>query len=184
MTTPEAVATPAWERVLACLSPLGALVTLVVGMRWAVSGSPIVRDAVAALGITILALALSALWLGRAVFFIRRVRVAFAVAILLVLGVWAWQRAAYLFFIPDRFLQYGYFQSPQGRLAGLLILKIPFWTVTVGLLASLTFAARVAWSDGRRWSLISMVAWWFVLFVVFGITALYLDGQGNASIFI
>ncbi len=153
---------------LACFSPL--MVFLVVGAT---------QDcgSVAVLSACLVALILSALWLGYAVFLNRRVRLAFAAAALLFCMGWAWQGAVYVL-MPDRSLKFGYFLTPSGRGMRLALLVVPVVSVGAGFLASLIVGLWLAWRSGRRWSLIAMIEWWLMAALVFLLPDIYLSLQG------
>jgi hypothetical protein len=126
----------------------------------------------------------SGVWLNHVLF--RRVKtlLPFLAAIVTILCVWSWQKLAFASLIPSEGLTYGYFLKPEGAHARFWILACPFW---VGL-ASLTIcwvAALVSgWKMGGRRSLLCMVPWWLAAAIVFSLPSMYLDAQGNASIFI
>ena len=56
-----------------------------------------------------------------------------------ILVIWVWQRAAYLRWVPNRVLEYGYFLTPAGERARALVLQ---WPEAIGL--SLLAAAAIA----------------------------------------
>lgn len=131
-----------------------------------------------------LALGISAAWLNRVVFRRTRTLVPFLAAILVVLLVWLWQRQAFTMLVPHSGLTYGYFLRPEGANAR-------FWTLTCPLRVGLTglafcFIAGLvsAWRAGFRGLLACVIPWWLTAFLIFSLPSMYLDAQGNASIFI
>lgn len=101
-----------------------------------------------------------------------------------VLLVWWWQWEAYSRFVPAAGLPYGYFLKPDGAQARLWVLVRPFTVGTVSMLLCCVSALVYWWRSGLRLLLLCMIPWWFVTFVVFALPSFYLDGQGNASLFI
>jgi hypothetical protein len=105
-------------------------------------------------------------------------------ALALIALTWGWQRVLFLLMVPPDGLSYGYFLTPEGHSAGILVLQGPtvFGASVCALLAALS--ARAAWRAGARWSVVALLSWWLALFAVFMLPSMYLDGQGNATIFI
>ncbi|MFY9731916.1 MAG: hypothetical protein WAK24_15025, partial [Candidatus Acidiferrales bacterium] len=91
---------------------------------------------------------------------------------------------AFTLLVPKVGLAYGYFLKPEGAEARFWVLVCPFW---VGLicLSVCRIAALVSWwRAGARFSLTCMIPWWLAAVVVDAMPSMYLDGQGNASLFI
>jgi hypothetical protein len=130
------------------------------------------------------ALGISAYWLNWAVFRQTRMLFPFLAAVLVILLVWLWQRQTFTMLVPRSGLTYGYFLNPDGA-------KARFWTLTcpfrVGMtcLCLLFIATLVSgWRAGFRGLLACIVPWWLTAFLVFSLPSMYLDAQGNASVFI
>jgi len=105
-------------------------------------------------------------------------------AIAVVLSIWLWQQLAYKLLVPLTGLTYGYFLRPEGAKARFWVLDCPFW-VGVGCLLVCFAAAMVSgWRAGARLSLLCQIPWWLTTVLIFALPSLYLDGQGNATIFI
>ena len=129
-------------------------------------------------------LVISAAWLNWAVFRSTKTFIPFLAAVVVILLVWFWQRHSFTTLVPHSSLTYGYFLKPEGAKAGFWTLTLPF---RVGL-ASLTlcFIAGVvsAWRAGFRGLLACVIPWWLTAFLIFSLPSMYLDAQGNASVFI
>jgi hypothetical protein len=126
----------------------------------------------------------SAFWLNRILFNTRRSFFPFLVALWVIPSIWLWQRLAFTALVPHAQLTYGYFLRPEGAEARFWVLACPFW---VGLAClSICFVATLVlgWRTGARFSLACLVPWWVATLIVFALPSVYLDGQGNASIFI
>jgi len=153
-------------------------VTMVIGEKYGQGTTPIVLVG------WCVALGISAIWLNRAVFRRTRMLVPFLAAIGVILLVWLWQKQAFAMFVPRSGLTYGYFLTPDGANA-------KFWTLTCPLRIGLTslficfIAALVSsWRAGFRFLSACMIPWWLTAFLIFSLPSMYLDAQGNASIFI
>ncbi|HEY6387123.1 MAG TPA: hypothetical protein VIX91_15715 [Candidatus Acidoferrum sp.] len=131
-----------------------------------------------------IALSLSGAWLNRAVFHRKRTLVPFLVAVLVILLVWLWQRQAFTMLVPRSGLTYGYFLTPEGAKAGFWTLTCPFRVGLTCLSICFTAAMVSAWRAGFRGLLACTIPWWVTAFLIFSLPSMYLDGQGNASIFI
>ena len=107
-----------------------------------------------------------------------------AAGVAVVGATWAWQRLAYAMLVPAEGLAYGYFLTPGGRAAGILILRGP--TIIVGTASTVLALASgaVAWRAGERWSIVALLSWWLAVYITFMLPSAYLDAQGNASVFI
>jgi hypothetical protein len=175
---------PLWKRVAAGTSPILLLALLCVGLMWALMGPGADAKASALLGIAYVVLAACAVAVARLLFVRSSLSRVFSAAIVLVAIGWLWQRIAFLKFLPHDFLEYGFFITPAGKRPRFLILELPLTSVAIALFVLLLVAVLVAWWGGARWSLSAIIAWWFVLFVVFALPSLYLYLQGDAAIFI
>jgi hypothetical protein len=106
------------------------------------------------------------------------------VAIVAILSIWLWQRLAYKSLIPATGLEYGYFLRQPGRHAHLWMLTYPFWMGAACLTGCCVAALISGWRMGLRLSLLCLMPWWLSAMVIFSLPSIYLDAQGNASIFI
>jgi hypothetical protein len=153
-------------------------VTMVVGDRYGWDTVPfILLGWCAVLGV-------SAAWLNQVVFRGTKTLFPFIAAIIAILLIWWWQRQAFTMLVPHSGLTYGYFLRPDGA-------KARFWVLTFPLRVGLTcvsfcfIAALVTgWRAGFRRLLACMIPWWLATFLIFALPSMYLDAQGNASIFI
>ena len=153
-------------------------VTLVIGERYGSDTWPYVPVG------WCVALGVSAAWLNRAVFRRTNTLFPFLAAVVAILVVWLWQRQAFTMLVPHSGLTYGYFLTPQGAKAGFWALTCPF---RVGLtFLSICFITAVvsAWRAGFRSLLACIIPWWLTAFLIFSLPSMYLDAQGNASVFI
>ncbi len=126
----------------------------------------------------------SAGWLNQVLFHRARTFLSFLAAIVAILSVWFWQRQAFTMLVPSSGLTYGYFLKPDGAKARFWVLDCPLW-VGFACLAICCISALVSgWRTGARRSLVCMIPWWLAAFLVFALPSMYLDAQGNASVFI
>jgi hypothetical protein len=125
-----------------------------------------------------------AAWLNRALMGQVRTLLPFLAAIGIVLLVWLWQWQAFTVLIPKIGLTWGYFLTPEGAKARFWVLVCPFWVGVTSLSLCCAVALVSWWRGGARRSLAYMIPWWLAVFVIFAIPSMYLNGQGNASIFI
>jgi hypothetical protein len=181
MTTPTKPATI--QIALSTIVPFifGLFVTrgiLFIGERYGMDTMPVV------LVMSCVLLGLSAAWLNRVVFRRTKTLLPFLTAVVVIFLVWLWQRQAFTMLVPHSGLTYGYFLTPEGARAG-------FWTLTcpyrVGLTClSICFIGALVsgWRAGFRGLLTCIIPWWLTAFLIFSLPSVYLDGQGNASIFI
>jgi len=153
-------------------------ITMVIGEQYGWDTMPFV------LAGWCVALGVSAFWLNRVVFRRPRTLLPFLAAVVAIFLVWLWQRQAFIMLVPRSGLPYGYFLTPQG-------VKARFWALTcpfrVGLTClSICFAAALVsvWRSGFRSLLACIVPWWLTAFLIFSLPSMYLDAQGNASVFI
>lgn len=170
-------------RVAAALSPLGILVALWLGtIATLMRGSTAVVCVV--IGVCLILLLMAGSWIVR-VSGMPRVVVAamWATAGVTCVG-WAWQRVAYVMFIPDGFLTYGYFLRPPGSAARVYMMSGP--VELGGLLFATAFgvAARRALKAKTRWWVVTLLLWWLVAYAVFALPSVNLWAQGDAGIFI
>ena len=170
-------------RLVAAVTPVGILLAFYGAMLLALGTSTLLWPCVV-LGVTICLQAAGGSWLGRAwALPVAFNRALWATVLLTVLG-WTWQRAAFLMYVPGRELRYRYFLTPEGARAGLLVLRVPFWTVTASFFGALVVATVGTWRSRRRLLIGSLVVWWITAFLVFSMSSLYLWGQGDAGIII
>jgi len=129
-------------------------------------------------------LSLSAVWLNWTVFRRTKTLLPFLVAVGVIPLVWVWQRLAFTSFVPRAGFTYGYFLRPEGAKAAFWALTCPF-RVSLTVLAVCFIAGLVsAWRGGFRWLLLCVIPWWLTAVLIFSLPSMYLDGQGNASVFI
>jgi hypothetical protein len=171
------------RRLLAGSTPLLVLAGLYLSLRFILDAGSLLKYSIW-LGSALLALALSGRWMGRELALPRGVMLSGTIAFGTICLTWAWQRLAYLAFIPDHFLVYGYFLTPPGKTARLLLLQLPFGLGSVVLAVSLLAALVLGWRSGVRWVLVSLATWWLAAFITFAFPSLYLWAQGDAAIFI
>lgn len=131
-----------------------------------------------------LVLMATAFLLNRSVFESPKTFLPFLAAVLVILGIWLWQKIAFLRFVPTSGLSYGFFHRPDGTRAHFWVLACPFWVGVTCLSLLFLFAMILWWRSGARVILLSMIPWWLAAPVVFALPSMYLDGQGNASIVI
>jgi hypothetical protein len=126
----------------------------------------------------------SAAWLNQV--FSHRIRtlLPFLTAIGAILTIWLWQRHAFALFVPKAGLTFGYFLAPGGAGARFRVLVCPFWAGVACLSVCVIVALVCWWRTGARLSMACMIPWWLAAFVIFALPSMYLDGQGNASVFI
>jgi len=108
----------------------------------------------------------------------------FLAAVVVILAIWFWQRQAFALLVPHTGLTHGYFLQPEGAKARFWVLSCPFWVGLACLSVCCLVALILGWRAGARRSLACMIPWWLAAFIVFAFPSMYLDGQGNASIFI
>jgi hypothetical protein len=153
-------------------------VTMVIGERYGMDTLPFVLVG------WCVALFVSAAWLNQVVFRSTKTLLPFLAAIVAIFLIWVWQRQAFTMLVPRSGLTYGYFLTSDGAKAGFWVLTFPF---RVGLAClSVCFIAAVVsgWRAGIRRSLACMIPWWLTAFLIFALPSMYLDAQGNASVFI
>lgn len=126
----------------------------------------------------------SAAWLNRVLFQRAKTFLLFLAAIVAILLIWLWQRQAFTMLVPHSGLTYGYFLKPDGAQARFWVLTCPFWVGFTCLSVCFIAALVSAWRAGGRLSLACMIPWWFAAFLIFALPSMYLDVQGNASVFI
>ena len=129
----------------------------------------------------------SGAWLNYALF--RRLKIhtpfgATVAAIVAILSIWGWQRLAYKSLLPPRGLWYGFFLTPEGVHAHRWILTYPFWVGTTCLAVCCVASLVTGWRMGLRLSLLCLIPWWLSALAIFSLPSMFLDAQGNASIFI
>jgi hypothetical protein len=153
-------------------------VTMVIGEQYGTDTLPFVLVG------WCVALFVSAAWLNQVAFRSKKTFLPFLSAIVAILLVWLWQRQAFKMFVPRSGLTYGYFLTPEGATAKFWVLSCPFW-MGLSCLSICFIAALVSgWRAGFRRSLACMIPWWLTAFLIFALPSIYLDAQGNASVFI
>ena len=153
-------------------------VTMVVGDQYGMDTIPFVLFG------WCVVLGISAAWLNWAVFRTTKTFIPFVAAVFVILLVWLWQRQAFTNLVPRSGLTYGYFLTPEGAKAGLWTLTCPFRVGLTCLSICFIGALVLAWRAGFRGLLACIIPWWLTAFLIFSLPSVYLDGQGNASIFI
>ena len=131
-----------------------------------------------------LVLSVSAAWLNWAVFRNTKTFVPFLAAVFLIFLVWLWQRHAFTTLVPHSGLTYGYFLTPEGARARFWTLTCPFRVGLTGLILCFIAGLVSAWRAGFRGLLACIIPWWLTAFLIFSLPSMYLDAQGNASVFI
>ncbi len=171
-----------WKVAIATIAPMAVAVfafpiTVIVSSEFHLDTSPIL------VGWCVVLIGLAA-WLNQAL--VRQVRtlLPFLTAIGVILFIWLWQRQASTSLVPKTGLTWGYFLTPEGAKARFWVLVCPFWVGVTCLSLCCVVAVVSWWRRGARRSLAYMIPWWLAAFVIFAIPLVYLDGQGNASIFI
>jgi hypothetical protein len=130
------------------------------------------------------ALGASCAWLNHVIFRRKRTLIPPVVAIGTILLVWLWQKIAFTMLVPRSGLTYGYFLKPEGTQARFWVLTCPSYIGTTCLTIAFLTALVYGWRIGRRGLLACLIPWWLAAFLIFALPSIYLDGQGNASIFI
>ncbi|HMK23521.1 MAG TPA: hypothetical protein VK466_14390 [Terriglobales bacterium] len=131
-----------------------------------------------------IALGASAAWLNWAVFRRIKMLLPFLLAVVVILLVWSSQRYAFTLLVPRSGLTYGYFLKPEGAKARFWTLTCPFRAGITGLLICFIAGVVSAWRAGFRALLVCVIPWWMTAFLIFSLPSMYLDAQGNASVFI
>jgi hypothetical protein len=174
---------PALHAVLPTILPLVVAVsatsaTMIVGERYGMGSVPF-----ALVGWCVVLLGFAA-WLNQVLLHRAKTFFPFLAAIVTVLLIWFWQKQAFTAFVPKTGLTYGYFLRPEGAQARFWVLVCPFWTGLTCLSVCCVVAVILWWRAGVRGLLACMVPWWLAVLVIFALPSLYLDAQGNASVFI
>jgi len=174
---------PALRTVLPSIVPLIIAVcatsaTMIIGERYGMDAVPF-----ALVGWCLVLLGL-AVWLNQVLFHRVRTLFPFLAAVITILLVWFWQRQALTVLVPKAGLTYGYFLRPEGAQARFWVLVCPFWVGLACLSVCCMVAVILWWRTGVRGLLACMVPWWLAALVIFALPSMYLDGQGNASVFI
>ncbi|MGH9712745.1 MAG: hypothetical protein ACRD5M_05525 [Candidatus Acidiferrales bacterium] len=130
------------------------------------------------------ALFVSAAWLNQVVFRGTKTLLPFLAAIVAILLTWLWQRQAFTMLVPRSGLTYGYFLTPDGAKAGFWVLTCPFRAGLTCLSVCFIAALISGWRAGLRLLLPCIIPWWLTAFLIFALPSMYLDAQGNASVFI
>jgi hypothetical protein len=153
-------------------------VTMVIGERYGMDTLPFVLVG------WCVALCVSATWLNQLVFRRTKTLLPFLAAIAAILIIWLWQRQAFAMLVPRSGLRYGYFLTPDGTRARFWVLTCPFAVGLTCLSVSFVAALVSGWRAGIRGLLACVIPWWFTAFLTFALPSMYLDAQGNASVFI
>ena len=168
---------------------LATILPLVVAI-WAVPGTMLVGEGYGWGVVPFVLVGWCALLLGAAVrvnevlFNRRQTLIPFLIAVVGILSIWLWQKLAFSALVPSEGLTYGYFLRTEGAHARFWILTCPFY-VGIACLVVCSFATMVSgWKAGARGALACIIPWWLAAALVFSLPSMYLDGQGNASIFI
>jgi hypothetical protein len=175
--------TPALEITLSTVAPLivalfGTEITMILGDKYGHGALPFVL-----VGWCLVLLGFAA-WLNHVLLDRVRTFLPFLSAIVTILLIWFWQRQAFTMLIPKEGLTYGYFLTPEGAHARFWVLVCPFWVGLACLSVCCIVALVLWWRESARGLLACMIPWWLAALVVFALPSIYLDGQGNASIFI
>jgi len=174
---------PALQVALPTIAPLlvavfATEITMVIGEQYGMGAVPFVL-----VGWCLVLLGFAA-WLNQVLFDRLRTILPFLAAIVTIPLIWLWQRQAFTLLVPKEGLTWGYFLTPEGAQARFWVLVCPFW-VGLGCLSICCIVALVLWwRASARGSLACMVPWWLAALLIFSLPSMYLDGQGNASIFI
>jgi hypothetical protein len=155
-----------------------ARVTMLIGGRYGMDALPLVLVG------WCVALFVSAIWLNQVVFRGTKTLLPFLAAIAAILLIWFWQRQAFTILVPHSSLTYGYFLTPNGAKARFWVLTCPFRAGLTSLPICFIAALVSCWRAGVRRSLTCMIPWWLTTFLIFALPSIYLDAQGNASVFI
>jgi hypothetical protein len=153
-------------------------VTLIIGDQYGQDAVPFVL-----VGWCVVLLGFAA-WLNQVLFGRVKTFPPFLAAMVTNLLVWVWQRQAFTVLVPKAGLTYGYFLTQDGAHARFWVLVCPFWVGLACLSVCCIVALVLWWRAGARGSLACMVPWWLAAVLIFSLPSMYLDGQGNASIFI
>jgi hypothetical protein len=86
--------------------------------------------------------------------------------------------------VPRSGLTYGYVLTPEGAEARFWTLTCPFRVGLACLFVCLIATVVTGWRAGFRGSLACIIPWWLTAFLIFSLPSMYLDAQGNASVFI
>lgn len=167
---------------------LAAIVPLIVGVfateltalfseRYGTDAVPVVLVGWCAL------LFVSAVWLNRILLHDLKPFLPSLAAVVIILLVWLWQRIAFTRVVPRSGFTYGYFLTPNGVAARMWVLTYPFWVGLACLSICFVTALILAWRTAKHYSL-AVIPWWLMAFLIFALPSMYLDAQGNASIFI
>ncbi len=152
--------------------------TMLIGERYGMGAVPFVL-----VGLCMVLLG-SAAWLNHVLFHRVATFLPFLAAVVTALLIWFWQRHAFTVLVPNGELTYGYFLKSEGAKARFWVLSCPFWVGLTCLSVSFVAALVSGWRAGARRTLACMIPWWLTAFLIFALPSMYLDGQGNASIFI
>ncbi|SRR5258708_3811990 len=150
-------------------------VTMLFVQRYDLQAAPII------LIVWCLALAATGFWMTKVLFESSKISVPSVAAVAVILGIWLWQKLAFVRLVPTSGLSYGFFLTPEGARARFWVLTCPFWCGVICLSLLVLFAVVLWWRSGARALLLCMIPWWLATVLVFALPSMYLDGQGNAS---
>jgi hypothetical protein len=153
-------------------------VTMVIGERYGMDTMPFVLVGWCVVLFT------SAAWLNQVVLRRTRTLYPFLAAIVVILLIWLWQRQAFAMLVPRSGLTYGFFLTPEGAKARFWVLTCPLRAGLICLSLCFITALVSGWRAGTRSLLACMIPWWLTAFLIFALPSMYLDAQGNASVFI
>ncbi|GAC1617166.1 MAG: hypothetical protein NVS9B13_03510 [Candidatus Acidiferrum sp.] len=155
-----------------------AEITMVIGDQYAWGAVPFVL-----VGWCVVLLGFAA-WLNRVLFDRVRTFLPFLASISSIPLVWFWQRHAFTALVPKAGLTYGYFLTQEGAHARFWVLSCPFWVGLACLSGCFIVSLVLGWRAGARSLLACMIPWYLAAFVIFALPSMYLDGQGNGTLFI
>jgi hypothetical protein len=125
-----------------------------------------------------------AVWLNQIIFRRARTLLPFLAALGVIFTIRLWQRHAFTMLVPRSGLTYGYFRNPEGARAGFWVLTCPLRVGLTSLSACFISALALGWRAGVCLSLACTIPWWLAAFLIFALPLMYLDAQGNASVFV
>ena len=163
---------------LLAIAGLAPRITLIAGQLYGHSTVPFI------LVIWCLLLGVCSGWFNHALFSRWWTFVPFAGALITILVIWLWQKLAFNSLVPGRTLTYGYLLTPAGAKAKFWVLSCPFWAGLACLVLCCILASMLWWRAGARGLLAWIAVWWLAAIVIFALPSMYLEVQGNSSIFI
>ena len=97
---------------------------------------------------------------------------------------WAWQAVAYFTLVPRSGLEYGWFKTPGGEVAGLVTLRIPLYAVLAIIAVSGCLGSSRYWREHSKSEILWLSGWCLLVSFIYCLPSAYLEAQGNASVFI